>query len=137
MERGLLWLPLLVGFIGLAWAGWNEWKKVDTYQQWAEAFDQAKYDLYAVLGQKAEVITWGYPTRNGILNPQSFSLRDVVGIYLQVNGQRVTGELPRKGKPMLEFVMTGDRPPILIPFTEIPLAAKWQQYLDGIRTSHH
>ncbi|MCF3606421.1 hypothetical protein L2E81_07160 [Planktothrix agardhii 1033] len=35
MERGLLWLPLLAIFIGLAWSGWNEYQKLEAYQAWA------------------------------------------------------------------------------------------------------
>ncbi len=52
MTRGLIWLPLLAIFIGLAWAGWNEYQKLEAYRAWAEQFDRAKYDIYAVLGQK-------------------------------------------------------------------------------------
>ena len=52
MERGLLWLPLLFAFFWLAWQGSREFKKVQAYQEWALSFDKAKYDIYAVLGQK-------------------------------------------------------------------------------------
>ena len=52
MARGLLWLPLLVAFIWLAWSGWNEYQKLEAYKIWAEDFDNAKFDIYAVLGKK-------------------------------------------------------------------------------------
>jgi hypothetical protein len=48
----LLWFPLLAVFIGLAWAGWNEFQKLEVYKSWAAQFDRAKFDIYAVLGQK-------------------------------------------------------------------------------------
>ncbi len=138
MERGLLWLPLLVGFIGLAWAGWHEWRKVEAYQRWAEGFDQSKYDIYAVLGQKEDRITWGKPTRQGVINPESISLRDLTAIRLEVGDLPVDWDTPpTKGKPQLLLIPTGDRPPMAIPFTEIPLAAKWGKYLDQIRVSLH
>ncbi|NMG58545.1 hypothetical protein E1H12_08395, partial [Geitlerinema sp. P-1104] len=59
MERGLIWLPLLVLFFGLAWAGWNEFRKVDAYQGWAKGFDRAKYDILSVLGQRGDRLVWG------------------------------------------------------------------------------
>lgn len=52
MERGLLWLPLLVLFFWLAWSGKKEYDKVQAYQAWAEQFDKSKYDIYSVLGKK-------------------------------------------------------------------------------------
>ena len=66
MERGLLWLPLLVAFFGLAWSGWNEYQKIEFYKQWAEKFERHKYDIYAVLGQQGDRLTWGQPTRKGL-----------------------------------------------------------------------
>lgn len=59
MERGLLWLPLLAVFIWLAWQGWNEYQKVEAYQNWAKHFERAKYDIYAVLAQNGSNLTWG------------------------------------------------------------------------------
>ena len=145
MERGLLWLPLLVMFIWLAWSGWNEYQKVEAYKVWAEDFDNAKFDIYAVLGKKAQQLTWGKPTRKGMTNLQSFSLNDVQEINLlvgdrsyeineamlsseQSNGASELNGLPRKGKPRLKFNLT-NREAIYIPFTDISLAAKWRNYL--------
>lgn len=132
MERGLIWLPLLIGFFGLAWAGWNEYQKVEAYRQWATQFDQAKYDIYAVLGQKGNQITWGKPTRTTPSDLQTFSLEAVTEINLRVNGEKANlDNLPRKGKPVLEFCLA-DQANIAIPFTEIELAAKWRQYLQKL-----
>ena len=89
MERGLMWLPLLAIFIGLAWAGWNEYQKLEAYRVWAEQFAKAKYDIYAVLGQQEDSLTWGKPTRRGPVNLQTFSLKDVESLRLLVNSQAV------------------------------------------------
>ena len=105
MERGLLWTPLLILFIWLAWSGWNEYQKVEIYRQWAENFDRAKYDIYSVLGQKDKIITWGKPTRKGVINLQTFSLEEVKEIRLLVNNQVVDLDaLPPQGSPCLEFI---------------------------------
>ncbi|WP_013322097.1 hypothetical protein [Gloeothece verrucosa] len=130
MERGLLWLPLLGVFFWLAWNGWNEYQKVESYRLWAEQFDNAKYDIYSVIGYKDKQITWGKPTRQGPVNVQTFSLTDIQAIRLLVNDQPVEGgTLPSKGSATLEFVSGNGDTSIIIPFTEIPLAAKWAQFL--------
>jgi hypothetical protein len=130
MERGLLWLPLLAFFFWLAWAGWREYQKVEAYQQWAAAFDHAKYDIYAVLGQKADLLTWGTPTRQDPANLEIISLQDLTAVRLRVNGQPVElDNPPTKGRAELELTCRERPSPILIPFTEPPLAAKWAQHL--------
>lgn len=134
MEKGLLWLPLLGLFIWLAWAGWNEFQKVEAYRQWAEPFDRAKYDIYSVLGQKGSEITWGKPSRPEPTQLSTFSLQEIVVIRLLVNDRVADWDsLPAKGNPVLEFQPHGDRPPIRIPFTDISLAAKWGRVLEEIR----
>ncbi len=134
MERGLLWLPLLLFFVGLAWVGWYEYQKVETYQRWSQAFDQAKYDIYAVLGQKGKLLTWGQPGRKHPRNLTTFSLDTVSQIELQVDHQGVNPEnLPTKGKPSLIFQFSQDNSRIEIPFTDISLAKRWWQYLEKIR----
>lgn len=87
MERGLMWLPLLGLFIWLAWAGWNEYQKVEAYKTWAADFERAKYDIYAALGQKADQLTWGSPTRKGPVDLKTVSLKEVQSISLNVDGQ--------------------------------------------------
>ena len=137
MERGLLWLPLLGAFIWLAWAGKNEYEKLEIYRRWAGDFDRAKYDIYAVLGQKDRCLTWGQPTKKAIINLQTFSLDQVQEINLSVDGQAVDLEqLPKKGKAIyLELTLDSSSAPnilpkvVKIPFTEIPLAAQWGEFL--------
>ena len=130
MIHGLLWLPLLAAFIGLAWAGRNEYQKIEAYRVWAEPFDRAKYDLYAVLGQAGDTLTWGKPTRKAPVNLQTFSLQDVREINLLVDGQMVDLQLsPSKGKAIVLQFVRDQQASIEIPFTQTDLAAKWGQAL--------
>lgn len=130
MERGLLWLPLLVMLIWLTWSGWNEYQKVKAYQVWSQQFERAKYDIRAVLGQSGTDLTWGIPSRKGPLNLTTFSLNQVESIDLQVDDQQVNLEsLPKNGRVVaLKFQFYSDVS-LLIPFTEIPLAASWARHL--------
>ncbi|HEY9736368.1 MAG TPA: hypothetical protein V6D06_08800, partial [Trichocoleus sp.] len=89
MERGLLWLPLLAVFIGLAWAGWNEYQKVEAYKLWAQQFERAKYDIFAVMGQSGSQLTWGKPTRRDPIELESLSLDSVSQINLEADGHPV------------------------------------------------
>ena len=91
MERGLMWLPLLALFIGLAWAGWNEFQKVEAYRRWAEGSDRAKYDIYAMLCQRGAKLSWGKPSRQGPQAVQSCSLNQIQDLILQIDQQRWTG----------------------------------------------
>ncbi|MGA7934573.1 MAG: hypothetical protein WCA35_13575 [Kovacikia sp.] len=130
MVHGLLWLPLLALFIWLAWSGWNEYQKVEAYRIWADPFERSKYDIYSVLGQKENNLTWGIPTRQGPTNLKTFSLEAVETIQLRVDGRLTDQEAaPEKGKAVLEFVCANQTEPIRIPFTEPPLAAKWERFL--------
>ncbi len=130
MARGLFWLTLLFVFFGLAWAGWNEFQKIEAYKSWAEKFDNAKYDIYAVLALKGQEITWGKPTRKSPVEIQTFSLQDVEKINLLVDDQviEITAE-ERNGKAAIEFVFANDIPTVKVPFTEVDLARKWTKYL--------
>lgn len=130
MERGLLWLPLLVLFFWLAWSGWNEYQKIEAYRVWAEKFERAKYDIYAVLGQQGSELTWGTPTRQGPINLEVLSLNTVQSVQVRVNDRPIDLENPpSKGKAILELVASERPQPVQIPFTEPALAAKWGQYL--------
>ncbi|MEA5511424.1 hypothetical protein VB715_16750 [Crocosphaera sp. UHCC 0190] len=135
MERGLLWLPLLMVFFGLAWSGWNEYQKLEAYGRWAEKFDQAKYDIYAIIGVKGKQITWGKPGRFIPDNLPNFSLNDIDNIQLLINDRIVElTELPTKGKAAIQFsFFEQNTPSIKILFTEIPLAAKWTVYLEELK----
>jgi hypothetical protein len=136
MGHGIVWSAFLLVFCGLAWLGWNEYRKVEAYKVWASEFDQAKYDITAVLGEKAGRLTWGKPSRKGPQNLQSLNLTNVSTIHLQVDGQLIAltepaqspEQLPERGKKISLALQTPEQQ-IEIPFTEIPLAAKWLNYL--------
>jgi hypothetical protein len=131
MAHGLLWLPLLGIFIWLAWAGWNEYQKLEAYKLWAAKFDRAKYDIYAVLGQLGSELTWGIPTRQGPVQLETFSLQSVQTIRLLVNNQPADLQTPpTKGRAVLEFERSPANP-VQVPFTEPALAAKWGQHLSN------
>lgn len=133
MERGVLWLPLLVAFFWLAWQGSQEYQKLEAYRIWAEDFEKSKYDIYAVIGIKDNHITWGKPTSKGIVQLETFSLKGVKEVHLLVNTQLADAEnYPQKGRVIeLEFLFS-DSHSVTIPFTEVPLAANWAKYLQGI-----
>ncbi|MDZ8188556.1 MAG: hypothetical protein RMX96_27335 [Nostoc sp. ChiSLP02] len=132
MEHGLLWLPLLAMFFWLAWQGSKEYQKVEAYRAWAEQFERAKYDIYSVLGQKGNSITWGKPTPQGPIKLETFSLADVEKVSLLIDDKSVNIEnLPEKGRSIeLEFLFSQSADSVRVPFTEIPLAAQWAKYLD-------
>ena len=136
MARGLMWLPLLALFFGLAWAGWNEYRKLEAYKVWAAQFERAKYDIYAVLGQQATLLTWGMPTRNGIVDAAVLDLNDVEALGMEVDGQSIDPEeLPEKGRFSLSFLLKeggSER----IPFTDGDIARRWFDFLSENFLSH-
>ena len=132
MERGLLWLPLLVMFFWLAWAGWNEYQKIESYKRWAEQFERHKYDIYAVLGQKGDHLTWGKPTRKDPLDIQEVDLADIARIRFRIDSKffdEKDAEFPLSPKKIsLELVLkTGEMPSIR--FTDVDIAAAWYRFL--------
>ena len=129
MAQGLLWLLLLTAFTWLAWQGRNEYQKVEAYRNWAQQFERAKYDIYAVLGQNGSDLTWGKPTRQGPVKLETFSLKDVQSIRLLVDNEPTQIDTPpSKGSAIdLEFVLPSVS--VRVPFTEIPLAAEWGKHL--------
>lgn len=130
MARGLLWLVLLAVFIWLAWQGRHEYQKVEAYRNWAQQFERAKYDIYAVLAQNGNNLTWGKPTTKGPIKLETFSLKDVKSIRLLVDDKPVVMETPpSKGRVIaLEFLF-GPAASVSVPFTEVSLAAEWGKYL--------
>lgn len=136
MERGLLWLPLLGLFIWLSWAGWNEYRKLEAYKEWATAFERAKYDIYAVLGQGGDRLIWGAPTRSGPQQLQEISLNEVATVS-QFNPDSPPPEnttLPRGCNTGLQLTLTtGDQK--WIPFTDAELALAWQNRLQTLLES--
>ncbi|MEM9450358.1 MAG: hypothetical protein AAGA75_17725 [Cyanobacteria bacterium P01_E01_bin.6] len=130
MERGLLWLPLLALFIGLAWAGWNEYQKLEAYKVWAEAFDHAKYDIYAVLGVKEQHLTWGVPTRKGPIDLHSIALRDVQQISVMMGEASIDlNDPPSEDKKATLSLGLQNDAICNIPFTQLDLAVQWAQFL--------
>ena len=122
MERGLLWLPLLILFIWLVWSGNREYLKVKFYQSWSEQFEQAKYDIYSVLGKKGDLLTWGKPTPKGIIDQSTFSVQQIKKINLIVKDKVIKiDNVPEKGEAKLQFLLTDNRV-INVPFTDIDLA---------------
>jgi hypothetical protein len=136
MERGLLWLPLLGFFIWLAWAGWNEYRKLEAYQTWAADFERAKYDIYAVLGQQGDRLVWGQPTRQGPIDPQTVSLHEVtaIALYDPDTPRSPEGPLPQGGKIGLSLTLTSGEVR-WIPFTDAELASAWQNQLQNLQES--
>lgn len=129
MVRGLMWLPLLAVFIGLAWAGWNEYRKLEAYKVWAQSFERAKYDIYAALGQKGDVLTWGVPTRQGILKASSLNLTEVEQAIVEVNAKPADlSDLPNKGRFSLGFTLK-DGHRLSIPFVDGDMAVQWLAFL--------
>jgi len=132
MLHGLLWLPLLVFFFWITWAGWNEYRKVETYKQWATQFERAKYDIYAALGQSEHTLTWGYPTRQGIINLQQVQLDNVAMVDLLVKGEQPFKEQvkgsAKKGAAVIQLSRKGENP-CQIPFTDAELAQQWHGFL--------
>ncbi len=130
MIHGLLWLPLLVFFIWITRAGWNEYQKVETYKQWAAQFERAKYDIYAALGQTDSTLTWGRPTRQGIVDMTTLSLEQVDSIELLLPPAK---RLRSKAEAAIELqLMDGETQQI--PFTDQELAQRWQTFLTGALT---
>lgn len=132
MERGLLWLPLLVVFFWLAWSGWNEYQKIESYKRWAEQFERHKYDIYAVLGQQGDRLTWGRPTRKDPLDIQTVTFQEIARIRFRIDSKffdEQDAEFPLKAQKIsLELVLkTGEMPSIR--FTDIDIAAAWYRFL--------
>ncbi|XGB43032.1 MAG: hypothetical protein LVS60_04275 [Nodosilinea sp. LVE1205-7] len=133
MERGLLWLPLLIIFVGLAWAGWNEYQKVQAYERWASDFDRSKYDIRSVLGQIGSTLTWGRPTRQGPVDLISLSLTEVKHIQLQVDGQVLEPDAEsQSGQQIYLELELYHGPGYQIAFTEVDLARRWQKVLQEL-----
>ncbi|MGD1895544.1 MAG: hypothetical protein ACFB16_01180 [Phormidesmis sp.] len=129
MARGLMWLPLLAIFFGLAWAGWNEYSKLEAYKVWAAQFERAKYDIYAALGQKEDQLTWGIPTRQGVIDTKVLDLTEVDQLVIEVNNTAVdSNQVPEKGKFSLGFTLQEGRH-LSIPFTDSDITRQWYDFI--------
>ena len=130
MEHALTWFPLLGTFIWLAWAGWNEYQKVQTYEAWASGADRCKYDIRAVLAQRGTTLIWGKPTRQGPIDLDSLALNDIDTIALQVNGAPVpSGSYVKRGQRIEIVLTTAGNVTHRIPFIEFPMAQQWKKAL--------
>ncbi|MDB9525296.1 hypothetical protein PN498_04800 [Oscillatoria sp. CS-180] len=135
MERGLLWTPLLIIFIWLAWAGWNEYQKLEAYKVWAQEFERAKYDIYAALGQTGEHLAWGRPTRKGPEEVQHISLHEVTKIALYTRDNLpASAQLPKGCQIGLSLTLNSGNQR-WIPFTDAELASAWQNQLQTLQES--
>ncbi|MEM9766917.1 MAG: hypothetical protein AAF892_03410, partial [Cyanobacteria bacterium P01_D01_bin.71] len=134
-ERGLLWLPLLGVFVWLAWTGWHEYQKLEAYKLWAVAFERAKYDIYAVLGQVGDRLVWGRPTRQGPTQVQEVALPAVNNIRLWQSASKVVPTGLPKGCTVALGLDLGDGDCRWIPFTDEELAIAWQKQLQTLRES--
>jgi hypothetical protein len=130
MERGLLWLPLLLIFFWLAWAGKQEYEKVQAYQIWSQDFERHKYDIYAILGQQGDRLTWGTPTRKAPINLKTISFAEIHKIQLQLD-QSVYTEIPQDltSKPKRISIQLNSDSNLNIPFTDLAIACNWFNYL--------
>ncbi len=130
MERALTWLPLLGVFIWLAWAGWNEYQKVQAYEAWATGFERSKYDIRAILGQQGATLTWGRPTRQGPVELASLSLADIDTIALELKGCPIEPDAYVKQGQPIDLVLTSSQgEQFRIPFIEFPMANQWKKAL--------
>lgn len=136
MERGLFWLPLLGVFIGLAWAGWSEYRKLEAYKLWAQEWERAKYDIYAVIGQRDSTLVWGRPTRQGPVVAESLNLATIATVTVEdgtvSHGDRGNPDPPLDSPPQLPrgcriCLRLTDTSGIHhdIPFTDGDLATQW------------
>jgi len=133
MTRGLLWLPLLAVFCWLAWAGWNEYQKLEAYRQWAAQFERAKYDILAALGQRGDELVWGKPTRQGPVALQTVKLSEVKAIALQVDGKSAPLDAPPDAGRNLAIALELPTGTATIPFTDLALAVDWGRFLQRHR----
>ncbi|HEY9815981.1 MAG TPA: hypothetical protein V6D20_09335 [Candidatus Obscuribacterales bacterium] len=144
MGHGLMWFPLLALFIGLAWAGWNEYQKLEAYKVWASDFERAKYDIYAMLGQTGDRLTWGKPTRRGPVDLHHLAIADIVRITVIHGSEEIPADqfmaleqqeaiAQSKRRIQLALYLRHTSAPACIPFTELPLALKWGLYLERHR----
>ena len=132
-----MWLPILGAFVWLARAGSDEYHKLEVYKRWAVGFDRCKYDIYAVIGIKNREISWAKPHQKELKEIQTFSLDRVQQVQLVVDGKPIPIE-QYAGK-LDNLAVSGNRASIQllldhsevvnIPFTEIPMAAEWVEFL--------
>jgi hypothetical protein len=134
MEKGLLWLPLLFIFTGLAWAGRREFQKIEVYRQWSSSFEQAKFDIYSVLGLKDGLLIYGKPTYQAIIDEKIIFIEQIKSVELLQDNKVITDfqedKSNRSGFLCIFFKDSSDT--FLIPFTELSLASKWKDQIQSL-----
>ena len=158
MIHGLMWFPLLGIFIGLAYAGWTDYQRLEAYKLWAVNFERAKFDVRSVLGQRGRELTWGKPTRQGPVDLQTISLDAIQTVQVRLDREVIdplaiapetleNNPYPNKKSISLELFLTGGngvgdrageedgRSPVSIPFTDSVLALRWGQALQKLMVS--
>jgi hypothetical protein len=136
MERGLLWLPLLAIFIWLAWAGRQEYLKVEAYKTWAKDFEKHKYDIYAVLGIQGDRLTWGTPTTTQPKNLKTISFKEIRSIQLKLD-QTFYDEIPLTRPPEPQKIALIINSDLTIAFTDLAIACNWFKYLKNQSQINH
>ena len=140
MIHGLMWFPLLGVFIALAYAGWNEYQRLEAYKAWAVDFERAKFDVKAILGQRGRELTWGKPTRQGPADLQTVAFDDIEQLRVSLDGELIdpmaippeeleNNPYPGKKDIAITLVLTSTDSPATIPFTDSVLAIRWGQAL--------
>lgn len=125
-----MWLPLLAIFVGLAWAGRREFLKVEAYKKWAVNFERHKYDIYAVLGQRGDRLTWGMPTLAAPKNLKTITFGEIHSLWFVLD--RVAYDrLPQDIRPRSIAIQLNGDPNLLVPFTDLAIAEQWFAYLQA------
>jgi hypothetical protein len=143
MERGLLWLPLLGLFIWLAWAGWNEYQKVEAYRRWSSDFERHKYDIYAILGQRGDRLVWCKPTRQQPIELGSIGFGEIEAVRLNINGKPIESlaeaseaiatakKIDKVAIELVTIAQSAQASVQSIPFTDAEIALNWFRYLSA------
>lgn len=132
MERGLLWLPLLVLFFWLAWSGKKNMIKFRLIKHGQNNLISPNMTFIQCWGKKGDLITIGIPTNQGIKEQKTFSLQNLSQLNLLVKNQVVdVDNLPEKGEATLQFSLKENQT-IDVPFTDINIASQWLKYLKKI-----
>ena len=146
MIHGLMWFPLLGIFIGLAYAGWNDYQRLEAYKLWAVEFERAKFDVRSALGQRGRELTWGKPTRQGPVNLQTVSLDAIQQLRVRLDQELIdpvaiapealeNNPYPNRKLIAIELTLEADSgtdAPMTIPFTDSVLAIRWGQALQKL-----
>ncbi len=132
MAHGLIWSALLLLLVWLTWSGKREYDKLQRYQEWARQFEKSKYDIYAVLGKKGDLLVVGIPTPRGITEEKTVYLSRLKAVELYWKKQLLSPgqQIPEGGEGLLKLVLEEET--VEVPFTDIKIAARWRDYLSSL-----